>query len=84
MEEILKTNIIREKGYLYFCKSLDNKLVICRSKMGRKSKHEEIKTEEKEKQIKFFICYKCGYKTPAVKGKQAKEYRCPNDGRELN
>ena len=39
-EEVLKTEIAREEGYLYYCKS--NPLIICKTKMvrGRKKKEE--------------------------------------------
>jgi len=41
-EEILKTEIPRENGWLYFCgTSEDRKIVVCRTKIRPKKKYQE-------------------------------------------
>ena len=37
-KELLKTNIERKEGYLYFCKG--NPIVVCEAAMARKKKKE--------------------------------------------
>ena len=42
MEQILITDKIREKGYIYFVKEVNGKLAIFRSKAGRRKKQPEF------------------------------------------
>jgi len=42
-QEILKTNIPREKGWLYYCgTSEEGNITVCKSKMGRSKKTQDI------------------------------------------
>ena len=42
-EVILKTNIKRENGWIYYCGTDNGNLTICKAKMGRNKKKEEDK-----------------------------------------
>ena len=44
MEEILRTNIPREKGYLYFLKG--DPLSVCKAEMARRKKSKDEDEEE--------------------------------------
>jgi len=47
--ELLKTNIKRESGKLYFCKSdIDSYLIVCSAIMERSGKHKKVKKEFKQ------------------------------------
>lgn len=52
MEELLKTEVIPEKGFIYFCKAVKGKIAVFRAKCGRPKK-ESVKKVEKEKVRSF-------------------------------